>query len=298
MYSLFHVEGGLGKNVAATAVARCIKSNHPDRELIVVCSYPEVFLHLPYVHKVFQIGNTPYFYRDYIEGKNTLIFKHEPYFTADHIYKKKTLVENWCSLYGLEYKGETPELNITRRIIDMQRIKYKRNKPVLIMHTNGGLFQGQTLNYSWTRDMPKSLGQAVVNNLHGKYHIMQVCRTQENILDGVEPIVEPMSNLELFALLLLSEKRLLIDSCLQHAAAALGLKSTVLWIGSPEKVFGYKMHHNISAKQPLHEPKLPHSYLFDYTFDGNVHEYPYGSDENLFDVDEVLQSLSANSDEK
>ena len=39
-YSIFIVEGGLGKNVAATAVARCIKNNFPDRELIVVCSYP------------------------------------------------------------------------------------------------------------------------------------------------------------------------------------------------------------------------------------------------------------------
>ena len=47
-YSIFHLEGGLGKHVAATSVAQCIKNNHPDRELIVVCGYPEIFLNLDF----------------------------------------------------------------------------------------------------------------------------------------------------------------------------------------------------------------------------------------------------------
>jgi hypothetical protein len=65
-YSIFHIEGGLGKHVLATAVARCIKNNHPERELIVVCAYPEVYLNLDFVGRVYRLGNTPYFYDDYI----------------------------------------------------------------------------------------------------------------------------------------------------------------------------------------------------------------------------------------
>ena len=103
-YALFHLEGGLGKHVAATAVARCIKNNHPDRKLIVVCAYPEVYLNLKFVDRVYRIGNTPYFYDDYIKDKDMLIFKHEPYFTTDHIVKRKPLIPNWCNLYNLEYK--------------------------------------------------------------------------------------------------------------------------------------------------------------------------------------------------
>ena len=34
-YSLFHLQGGFGKHIAATAVAKCIKNNFPSRELIV-----------------------------------------------------------------------------------------------------------------------------------------------------------------------------------------------------------------------------------------------------------------------
>ena len=40
-YSIFHLEGGLGKHIEATAVAKCIKNNHPQRKLIVICAYPE-----------------------------------------------------------------------------------------------------------------------------------------------------------------------------------------------------------------------------------------------------------------
>lgn len=290
-YALFHVEGGLGKNVAATAVARCIKTNYPDRELIVVCSYPEVFLHLPFVHKVFRIGNTPYFFQEYIEGQKTLIFKHEPYFTADHIYERLPLIENWCKLYGLEYNGEKPELVITKRIRDFVSVRFQRQKPIMLMQTNGGMLQGQNVNYAWTRDMPRELAESVAAQFAPKYHILQVCRTQGNVLANAEGVFEPMSNLELFALLLLSEKRLLIDSCLQHAAVALDKPSTVLWIGSPKTVFGYKMHTNISANNPVYEPKLPDSYLFDYSFDGRIHDYPYMEDEKLFDIKDIIESL-------
>jgi len=290
-YSIFHVEGGLGKNVAATAVARAIKNNHPNRELVVVCSYPEVFMHLSFVHRVFRLGVTPYFYQEFIEDKDSLIFRHEPYFTTDHIYKRKTLIENWCNFYNIKYDGEMPELDISKRIRDFVSVKFNRQKPIMLIQTNGGMLQGQNLNYAWTRDIPMEITQAVVNKFSKKYHILQICRNQANVVAGAEGIFEPMPNLELFSLLFLSVKGLFIDSCMQHAAAALDKESTVLWIGSPSTVFGYKMHTNIQANAPKNKPKLPDSYLFDYDFEGKIHDYPYGEKEKLFDVEEIIESL-------
>jgi hypothetical protein len=95
--------------------------------------------------------------------------------------------------------------------------------------------------------------------------------------------------MELFSLLLFSQKRLLIDSCLQHAAAALGLPSTVLWVGTSPKVFGYNLHTNVVATLPK-TVKLPDSYLFDYNFNGTVHECPL-FDSNIFDINEIIQTL-------
>lgn len=42
-YTIFHIEGGFGKHIATTAVAKTIKNNYKDRKLIIVCSYPEIF---------------------------------------------------------------------------------------------------------------------------------------------------------------------------------------------------------------------------------------------------------------
>ena len=104
-YSIFQIQGGLGKHIAATAVAQAIKNNHPDRELIVVCAWPELWANLPFVYRVFPLGNTQYFYDEYIDGKDSLIFGNEPYFTTTHINKTLPLVESWCKLYQIKYNN-------------------------------------------------------------------------------------------------------------------------------------------------------------------------------------------------
>ena len=289
-YSLFHIEGGLGKHVCATAVAECIKNNHPDRKLVVVCAYPEIYLNLPFVDRVYRIGNTPYFYDDFIDGKDTLIFKHEPYFTEDHIHKRMGLIQNWCKLFNLKYNGEQPQLKFNIRQKQTGFNKWKRDKPILVIQTNGGPLNDQPYPYSWTRDIPFSVAQSLVNYYSKDYHVIQICRNKLNEVEGAEVITDPMSNMELFSLLFISQKRILIDSCLQHAAAALNVPSTVLWVGTSPIVFGYDIHSNIIAKLP-NNTKLPDSYLFDYNFNGAIHECPM-DDENIFDLDEIIYKVN------
>ena len=290
-YSIFHIEGGLGKHVAATAVAQCIKNNYPNRELIIVCAYPELFLGLDFVDKVYRIGNTPYFYETYINEQDSLIFKHEPYFTTEHIHKQLPLIENWCKLYQLEYNGEAPILRFNRKQKQIGFTKWYRERPIMVIQTNGGPLQEQPYIHSWTRDIPYELAQSLVNHFQNEYHIIQICRNEDQVLQGVEAHWEDMSNMELFSLLLISEKQILIDSCLQHAATALGKSSTVLWIGTSPKVFGYELHNNIIANLPKNY-KLPDSYLFDYNFTGIAHECPIMDGDVLFDVDEIISSIS------
>jgi len=287
-YSVFHIEGGLGKNIAATAVAKCIKNNHPDRELIVVCSHPEIFLNLPFIDRVYRIGTTPYFYQDFIDGRDSLIFKHEPYFTSDHIHKRLSLIENWCKIYDLDFSGESPELifNVRQRQFGFR--KWHRDRPIAVIQTNGGPLNDQPYVYSWTRDMPIDLATEIVKVLNQTHHVIQICRSCEHVISGAEVIHEPMGNMEMLSLLLFSERRILIDSCLQHAAAAMMLPSTVLWIGTSPKIFGYDIHHNVVADLPQ-DTKLPDSYLFDYNFHGANHECPL-LDLNIFDLTEILSA--------
>ena len=232
---------------------------------------------------------TPYFYDDYIKDKESLIFKHEPYFTSDHINKKLPLIVNWCKLLGLEYNGEQPSLSFNLRQQQIAHNKWARDKPVMVIQTNGGPLQEQPFPYSWTRDIPFDVAQKLVDHFSKYYHIIQICRDKSNVLNNVEAFFESMSNMELFSLLAYSQKRILIDSCLQHASAAMGLQSTVLWVGTSPIVFGYNLHNNIIATLPT-TVKLPDSYLFDYNFNGTVHECPM-FDTNIFDINEIIESL-------
>ena len=289
-YIIWHIQGGLGKNIAATALCNDLKQQYRDRKLIMVVSYPEAFLSNPVVDRVYALGQSPYFYQDYIEGKDIVLFRHEPYNQTAHVTKKQHLIHNWCDLLGIEYKNQQPVLfpNYPQR---MTTGIWQRPKPVMVIQTGGGPMQGQKFSYSWTRDMPIEVAQEIINKYSQQYHIIQVTRPDGYQLPGAERIDGPLSNMELFSLLVTSQKRVLIDSCLQHAAAALKLQSTVLWVGTSPTVFGYNSHKNIIAKLPKKANQLIGSYLFDYQFENNMHECPYMDVKDMFNIEEIFKSI-------
>ena len=289
-YIIWHIQGGLGKNIAATALCNDLKQQYKDRKLIMVVSYPEAFLSNPVVDRVYALGQSPYFYQDYIEGKDIVLFRHEPYNQTAHVTKKQHLIHNWCDLLGIKYKNQQPVLfpNYPQR---MTTGIWQRPKPVMVIQTGGGPMQGQKFSYSWTRDMPIEVAQEIINKYSQQYHIIQVTRPDGYQLPGAERIDGPLSNMELFSLLVTSQKRVLIDSCLQHAAAALKLQSTVLWVGTSPTVFGYSSHKNIIAKLPKKANQLIGSYLFDYQFENNMHECPYMDVKDMFNIEEIFKSI-------
>ena len=289
-YIIWHIQGGLGKNIAATALCNDLKQQYKDRKLIMMVSYPEAFLSNPVIDRVYALGNAPYFYQDYIEGKDIVLFRHEPYNQTAHVTKKQHLIHNWCDLLGIEYKNQQPVLfpNYPQR---MTTGMWQRPKPIMVIQTGGGPMQGQRFSYSWTRDMPIEVAQEIINKYSQQYHIIQVTRPDGYQLQGVERIDGVLSNMELFSLLVTSQKRVLIDSCLQHAAAALKLQSTVLWVGTSPTVFGYISHKNIIAKLPKKANQLIGSYLFDYQFENNMHECPYMDVKDMFNIEEIFKNI-------
>jgi hypothetical protein len=289
-FLVWHIEGGLGKNIAATALLPDIAKQYKTRKIVVVASYPEVFLNHPDVHRVYRVGMTAYFYEDYILNKDTLVFRHEPYFQTGHILKQKHLVQNWAELLGVTYKKQLPNLHLNMMQKRLPNI-WQRQKPILLIQTNGGLFQGQALDYAWTRDMPIELANYIVDKIGKEYHIIQITRENSPQIPGVEVVNYPMSNMELFGLVAASEKRFLIDSCLQHAAAALNLPSTIFWVGTSPENFGYEMHTNIKSLPPKGNTKLIDAYLFDYSFDGQLHECPYQDLSEMFDMNAIDKIL-------
>lgn len=292
-YVVFHAEGGLGKIVASTAILPAIKKKYKDRKLVVMTAWPEVFLNNPNVYRVYKIGVAPYFWEEYIKNSDTIFLRREPYFESGHINQKDSLLKTWHEVYDLEYKdGVLPEIHMNMMQQNFSSL-WKRDKPILLLHTNGGpIADGQPV-YSWARDLPLPISVEIINRFGNQYHIMQVCKAEQQAIQhpSVEPIFRPLSNFELFSLLLVSAKRVLIDSCLQHASAAFNLASNVIWIGTKPNVFGYDLHNNIVANPPPERTKLPDSMYFDFQLGGLYHECPYSSVEEMFDVNKVLDEI-------
>jgi len=300
-YSIFTHQGGLGKSIAATAVAQAIKNNFPERELVVVTPWPELWINLPFVYRVFPLGNTSYFYEEFVRDKGSLIFGNEPYFTSTHCNHELPLAESWCKMYQIEFKGEKPMIRINseqrKAIRNFYEPKFE-GKDLLILHTNGGLYQNEK-SFCWQRDMPFDVACKVAKHFQQKgMYVMQITRPTSPKIPDVFVRNEQLSQTELCGLLELSSKRLLIDSSLQHASMALGLPAVVLWNATDPLLFGYPFHTNIVAKQKPHKP-LPGAFLFDYSFDGSENEWPYeeGDEKDLFDIDQIIASLEAQSNE-
>jgi len=291
--AVFHIDGGIGKHIAATAVIECYKKHNPNREIIVVCAWPEVFLNNPFIERVYRQGNVPYFYRDYILDKDVEIYAHEPYKTTSHITKKNHLIKTWCDLVGVDYTDEHPRLylNFREREIAAKLITNTSNKPILIFQPFGGPGkEHQETPYSWMRDIHPGVAQVLVDKLNEKYQVVYVCYDFHPQLENCIRVDQILQKKVLFGLLEYSAARLLIDSSLQHAAAALNLPSTVVWVATQPEIFGYNIHKNIKPRESFPQGTAD-SYLHDYNFTGAIYECPYSNPDQIFDIDAILETL-------
>ena len=257
-YVVFQIEGGIGKNVVSTAVVRAISKSFPDRKIIIVTAYPDIWECNPRIYRIYQFGQISYFYNDFIDGKDTILFLHEPYRHQDYIFKTKHITQLWCELCGVEWDGEKPELYFTKLESDFVSTLINKDRPIFMIHPFGGS-EGQAHKYSWARDMPPSLAQDVIDYMSKDYRVIQVKRQDQLSLNNVEYL--SLNARQLALSLLESDKRFFIDSYMQHVAASLSLPSNVLWIANSPNTLGYSIHNNIecefekgSLKNSIYEP--------------------------------------------
>lgn len=293
-YAIVHIEGGLGKNILATAFVEVIKKTYPNSIIIVVSPWEDVWINNPHISRVYKMFEAKYFKRDYIQA-DTKIFRMDPYLTEDHILQRKHLLDTWCSMYGMKYEGEQPRVHLTpREVLQAQNMLNKQAdpRPVLIIQVSGGATNA-AYTYSWTRDIPIQQAQTIANifNANG-YRVLQIRDEKQIQLQNTETLhqVQPR---QLFALIALSDKRFFNDSFAHHAAAAFNLKSTVCWIKTNPNIFGYDLHNNIvtDAKEVINNDK--DAYLFDYDFNGPLPEYPFETLE-IFNIEKIVKSIENN----
>jgi hypothetical protein len=289
-YVIFHIDGGCGKNIAATAVVKSIKAKYPEHKLIVVCAWPEVFIHNPNVYRVYKFGVIPYFYDDYINKKDTVILRMEPYHSGDLLYKRKPLTEIWCDVFNIPCIDTQPEIFLTERELIYAQNKLQKNGPILVVQSSGGAEQ-QGHPYSWSRDLPPAFAQEVVNSVKDQFaKILHIRRDNQPVIEGTIQVTDNFRNL--FCYIALSDKFLGIDSFMQHACVALRKSATVGWISNSPVVFGYETNNNIIANKVESFRHRIDSYLEedDWT-GGRFHECPYDNFDSMFSKEQFIKSI-------
>lgn len=258
-YAILHIEGGIGKNVMATAVVRAINKKHPDRKIVVVTAYPDIWMNNPRVHKIEHFGAISYFYENYVKEKGSLLFIQDPYKHPDFIYRRKHLTQIWCDMCKVDWDGYKPEIYFTQLELDFcSTMINKDSRPIFMINAFGGAID-QRHKYSWARDIPPHIAQEIVDAMSVTHRVIQIRRENQIELANAESY---STNIRQTAMMLMfSDERLLIDSFMQHVSAAFEMKSTVLWACNSPKVFGYISNNNIHAefnpgdlKNSMYEP--------------------------------------------
>jgi hypothetical protein len=288
MNIIFQVSGGIGKCVMATAVCEAIKKQYPNSRLITVSGYPDVFLNSPFVDRAFAFGGFSYFYEEYIQNqKDFKVFGHDPYLQTEHLYQNEHLIKTWCKMFGIQYNGELPKIYLTERETTYFQNRFASEKPLMVIQTNGG--GDANLKYSWARDIPYRNVVDVIDTFKDYYNIAHIKREDQLSFENTFAVTESFRGL--VVLISLSQKRFFMDSFAQHVAAGLGMPSTVCWITNKPEVFGYHIHDNILANPFTKKPELRNSYLQAYNIGGDLIEFPYNTESDIFDSGKIIDSI-------
>tara|TARA_B110000908_G_scaffold160391_1_gene203568 strand:+ start:158 stop:1033 length:876 start_codon:yes stop_codon:yes gene_type:complete len=289
MNVIFQIEGGLGKNIMATAVLKVLRKRYKKANIIVSTPYPDVFLNNPDVNFIYNINQISGFYQKYIKDQDCKIFIDDPYRNNGYLTKNEHLLTTWCRIFGLQYKGETPELFLTEPEKEYFTPFYKLDKPIMVIQPNGGP-EGLPYKYSWTRDIPQPTINDIIQHYKEEYTIVHIKRADQqeypdtlHALDGFRSIA---------ILLQMSSKRLFIDSFGHHLAAAMGMKSTVCWSTTDPNIFGYKLHDNVIANPFTKDPITTNAIFQPFDLSQDISSFPYNDLREVFDINQIVNSIN------
>ena len=244
---LFTIEGGLGKHIIATALMKELKERYS--EVNVVSPYPDIMQACKWVDNSFQFGMNDLSELVYSDCD---IYSGNPYTHQDFIKKKIHLLDAWSEQLGIDGYSETPIIDTARVSRD---IKIKTDKIIeelggkyIVIQLNGGqspIAEGKG-EYVEILKRNYPYAQELVDEIKKKYPehtILNFSLPNEPILNGAIKLQAPY--IFYFNILKDADKIICIDSALQHMAAAVEKKATVIWGETRAEHFGWDIHNNI-----------------------------------------------------
>jgi hypothetical protein len=281
MKILLGIEGGIGKGIAATGAVKIASEEH---EIDVITAWPDVWHGNGSVNKVWDWNKVEYM-SEFIKGYDKVIFD-DPYRNTEFLLGGLDITATYNHMLNGLSEPVTPEIFLSKaEHLTVKELLVDIEKPILVVQTNGG----QNAGYAWNRDIPLEEAVAILNNFNEEYEIIHLRGANQPEIGGTKHTAD-LNVRQCMVVLAMSEKRLLIDSVYQHAAAAMDLPSTVLWVQTEKEKFGYSLHTNIDANQPELENMDRLEGIFK-GLDMDPSKCPFGPEQQIFDVEKVVTAL-------
>ena len=284
MRILLGIEGGIGKGIAATGAVRL--AHEAGHEVDVMTAHPSVWEGNPHVDKVWDWQRVEYL-GEAIKVYDRVIFD-DPYRHTKFLLDGCDLTCTYNYMLNKICESVKPEVYLNKaEHMYVQALLKDIEKPIFVVQTNGGSEAG----YAWPRDLPLEEAVEILQPFTEDYEIIHLRGPNQLEIEGIKHVAE-LNLRQSLVVLAMSEKRLLIDSVYQHAAAALDLPSTVLWVMTEVEKFGYEMHTNIQCN----EPELKNMDRLDSMFKGlwnSTDACPFGPDQKIFDTEKIIESLES-----
>jgi len=282
MKILLGINGGIGKGIAATGAVRIAHEN--GHTVDVITAHPSIWEGNPHVNKVYDWNRVEYieqFIKDYDD-----VYLQDPYKDARFLLGECDLTATYNNMLNGILEPAAPQVFLNKaETLYVKELLKGIEKPIMVVQTNGGLNEG----YAWNRDLPLEEAVEVLNHFQEEFEIIHLRMNGQLEIGNIKHTAE-LNLRQCLVVLQMSSKRLLIDSVYNHAAAAMNLPSTVLWVLTEPSKFGYKMHDNIMCN----EPELKNMDRLEQLFtglDANTDKCPFGQDQKIFDVEKVVESL-------
>jgi hypothetical protein len=296
--------GGLGKQIMATAVLKALREHKPDACIHAMTTYPEVFVNLDFIDRVYPLTIIPHFYEDH---KDFHTVEADPY--TDYYYRveKTHFVDSWCNMLNIPLPKEKHGIiKLTEQELDFAKniiFQWKVDRPLVAFQPFGGTSYytpheaNNPLRPQHYRELKQETAQAVVNELVQRgYAVLHIGLPTEPVLQNCLRLStkDPLNPRLVFALLNKCMYGIFIDSFAQHAWVALGKKNAiVLWGGTNPSNLGYSQNINlelVESCKDLHCNR-PNLNMFDFNGNGQPWRCMLGGRCMHFPVDMIIDEF-------
>jgi ADP-heptose:LPS heptosyltransferase len=296
--------GGLGLQILATGVLKALREQKPSAVIHAMTSYPEAFVNLPFIDRVYPLSIIPHFYDDHQEYS---VIDVNPYTDLDYRMGTSTLLISWCKMIGIKNNSITTcfiELTYEEKITARQTIMHlKIDRPLVAFQPFGGTsyyhpnHANDMTRPRQHRELKVETAQEIVNHLVGLgFAVIHIGLTNEPFLKNCIRLPENrvVNPRELFGILDCCKHGIFVDSFAQHAWAALGKKdAVVLWGATNPETLGYKTNKNLSMNDSC--PKIPcnrpNTFMFDFGGNGQPWRCVVGGKCMKFDAEKVIRAF-------